>query len=445
MSYETLPQDFEAERSLLATLCGPGMLNPNEGSAEAHQALGMLNEQVWVAPQHQAIFRALKTLYSQAAEVNLMTLKAQLESVGELGRVNGFTGLVEILAFEEVNRPTQLAEIVTSRWKSRRLMALAQEATRAAYNLEDPAGVAGTLQTQLADLFSDGHFAGVHSAAEILELLAEGRPFRDQTKAEKLAWLGLAEIDDALEASPGHVVIVAARPGVGKSALAVQGACITAGKGGKALIVSLEMDTDEVYSRIAARMSGSSASRYRKGTWTFEDARSLHDQQTILEAMDVWAHPSGVSWNRVEAVIRDSVRTRGTTSVWLDYFTLVRKPDAIRGMNDAAAWGQVSTGIKRLAQELGICIVLLSQLNREGDGVEPKLSDLRETGQLEQDGNAVLMLWPKDPRAMESPVERKSIYVKLAKNRSGMAGWKRELVFEGATGRMTPLVRETNP
>jgi replicative DNA helicase len=436
-----LPEDFEAERSIIATLAQEGSLTPGAGSDAAHRAVLLLGPHMFVSPEHQAIFAAIKVIYQRGDVVAPLVIKAEMSQSGTLERLGGWLRLVDILSGEETGRPDRLAEIVISRWQARQVIQISHKAAQAVQDLETPEAVSSRIQTALAKLFSGGTSEDVRCGTEILGYLHENRPFRDPSRQEKLVWMGLAAVDQVVEAAPGHVVIIAARPGIGKTALAIQGSIITAGRDGVPLIVSLEMDHDEVFSRLAARLCDIPASVFRQGTWNAHQGRLLASKADILGKIQIWAHPSGVAWERVETVIRDQVRRNHVSSVWIDYFTLIRKPDG--KSNDSALWGEVSSSIKRLAQELGICIVLLCQLNREGDAVEPKLSDLRETGQLEQDANAVLMLWPKDLKAMESPVEVKTIFSKLAKNRSGQAGWRVELAFNGATGCIRAIERTT--
>jgi replicative DNA helicase len=131
--------------------------------------------------------------------------------------------------------------------------------------------------------------------------------------------------------------------------------------------------------------------------------------------------------------------------VWIDHVLLIAKPSMGRNANDAASWSVLSRGIKRLAQELRICIINLIQLNRQGAEGEPRLQDLKESGAWEEDANAVWMLWPKESMAQDTMAERKGVWVKAAKNRSGPSGWKRELQFHGATNRFLEVEHTTEP
>lgn len=435
-----LPEDVEAEKALLATLGGAGSLAP-DSFPEAHQALLACRPEFMMNPIHREILAGMQTIYQQGLEPDPLSLKAELEGQGRLAKVGGFPGLVEVLAGEEVSHPMKLVQRLRDMWHGREIYKLGAEMARRVVAFEPVVEINRDAAAKLAALVSDGVAPVLRRASRMIDRLMAGEGFRDlRGSASKLVWFGIDRWDQALEGSPGHLLIVAARPGVGKTALIVQGAWTTARHGGRTLIVSLEMDEDEVDSRLASWATQEGARQFREGRWSVSAAETLIHSQGTLDQIITWCHPSGVPYAQVEAAIRDAARRESITSVWIDYFTLIAKP-AMRGSTDAAAWGSISSALKRLAQELRICIVLLSQLNREGDAVEPKLSDLRETGQLEQDGNAVIMLWPKDHKAQDKVMECRPIYGKLAKNRSGASGWKTELDFYGATSRFVPVER----
>lgn len=440
-----LPEDHDAERVLLATLAAAGTLDPGAGNPDAHTAVLAVQTEFFVDPSHRAVIGAIKHLYSEGQEIHALSIKSVLEANATLDRIGGFTTITEILAGEEVNRPTELVFRIADLWKARRVMRLGTEAINRASSLLEPVdSVIFDLSGQLMAIGSNGHSPRISKASRILDRISQGKPFR-KSGTSKLAWFGIPRWDEALETSPGHLVIVAARPGVGKTALAIQGSIQTAAKGHNTLLISLEMDEDEVDSRLASWLSKESARDFRDGRWSQEGVDTIWGEFETLDRISSWCQSSNRPLGEVEAAIRDAVRVHGVSSVWLDYFTLIQKPDLGRGTTDAACWGKVSTTLKRLAQDLGICIVLISQLNREGDAVEPKLSDLRETGQLEQDANAVIMLWPKDAKALEMATATKSIYGKIAKNRSGAAGWKVELSFHGSTSCFAEIERQTIP
>lgn len=440
-----LPEDLDAERALLATLAAPNALDPESSFAQAHQAILSLAPEHFIHPAHRAILRAIRTLYAEAEEVNPLTLKAALERHGTLGLVGDYPGLIDLLSSEEVGKPMVLVDRLIDLWRARQVIRYGAEAVRCAASREKGiSDLISELSGKLAALSVGRDVARIRSASAMLDRLKSREAFRDPGEAGgKAAWIGLPDLDEEIEASPKHVVIIAARPGIGKSALAIQGLWHTARCGLSSLLISLEMDTHEVEARLAAWLSGEGQRRFRDGTYTDTAVWNLSREELALQKIHTWAHPSGVAWSKVEAVIRDAVRVHGVSCVWIDHVLLLGKPSLGKGVNEAACWTALSRSIKRLAQELQICIVSLCQLNREGEGVEPKLSDLKESGGWEEDANAVVMLWPKDPKANEGRVENKPVFVKVAKNRSGAGFFKRELSFQGATNRFSVVERTT--
>src|SRR5664279_5640051 len=142
---ERLPEDIEAERALLATCCAAG------AELAATEIVFSLTDEDFVHPAHRSVFRALRSLIEAQIEVNSLTLKDALDQAGDLSRVGGFTGLVELLSAEEVGRPQVLADLLVRKRKLRQLIRLGAQLVRQAAEEEAPPD---TLVEQAAvDLF----------------------------------------------------------------------------------------------------------------------------------------------------------------------------------------------------------------------------------------------------------------------------------------------------
>lgn len=439
------PEDLDAERALIATLAAPGTLDPGEGLPDAHQAVLSCPAEVFVHPSHRAVYEAIQALYADGQDINALTLKARLANARKLDAVGGYAGLVEILAGEEVARPSALVQRLLDLWRFRRVMRLGARACETAASQSQPIDdLIAELASELSSLVRGSESNRIRKASALLDRLHAGEAFRDPSAHGKLLWTGMDAIDEAVEASSSHVVIIAARPGVGKSALAVQSQWATARRGIPSLLISLEMDRHELESRYASWESWRGQRDFRRGDWDVQTVQTLSNAAPVMDLMHHWVAASNAPWPKVESVIRDAVRVHGVRAVLIDHALLIAKPNLGRNSNDAACWTALSRSIKRLAQELSICMAPLCQLSRAGDAVEPKLSDLKETGGWEEDANAVVMLWPKDAKAEDDPhAEAKDVMVKVAKNRSGPAGWKREVEFRGAINRLTLKERVT--
>jgi len=440
-----LPEDPESERALLSTLGAAGTLDPGTDNLDAIRAvLAILPEQMAV-PAHRSILQAIQALYHAGEPLGSLSIRAKLESLGALGRVGGYSGLVEILGAEEVGMPSRVVARLLDLWRQRQVILLSGKASELAATPTEPIQEVISRLAGLLSILAAGSStsAKIRKGSAMVDRIVAGEAFRDQDFGEKLCWFGLEAFDGALECSPGHVVMIGARPGVGKSALAIQAFMTTARNGGRPFLVSLEMDDGEIDSRLASWQSGEGYKAFRSGHWTDVSARSIIGAAEVLDHTSIWCHTSGVPWPTVEAAIRDAVRINGATCVIIDHILLVEKPNLGKGSNDAACWTSLSRSIKKLAGELKICIVPLCQLNRQGAEGEPKLSDFRDSGGWEEDAVAVIMLWQKDANASEEVVETRAIYGKFAKNRSGSSGWKRELAFQGACNRFNEVVHNT--
>ena len=440
-----LPVDIESERSLIATLAAAGTLDPDSGNLDARVAVLAIKPEQMHSPQHQAILAAIQALYAGLEPIDSLSLKAKLESMGTLNRAGGYTALVELLNSEEVGRPSKVVERLLDLWRQREVMKASHNAmTRAADLMIPIQEVISALASRLSALAVGFIGPKIRKATSLLDRIVAGEAFRDLTLGAKLVWTGLGCFDDVLECSPGHVVMIGARPGVGKSALAIQTAWVTAKHGGKPFLISLEMDDGEVDSRLASWETREGYRLFRDARWSVAAADALVAATPTLDRIPVWCHSSQVPWATVEAAIRDAVRLHGATSVIIDHVLLIQKPDLGKGSNDAACWLMLSRWIKKLAGELGICIVPLCQLNRQGAEGEPKLSDFRDSGGWEEDAVAVMMIWQADATASEEVLEVRDLFIKLAKNRSGASGWKKKTQFYGATNHFVIPVNETD-
>lgn len=428
-----LPEDPESEKSLVS--CTWAGLRDRDG--EAARALGEVEPDALLVPQSRAIWTALRGLYARGEAMDPALIHGELKRLKLDGTLGGYAGVMEALSFNEWGNPEPLVRRVNELHNRRRMVALAGELDRKARDLVvEPFAVIGEVSTGLMSLSLGGNTQRRRSGLDLLARLKERKPFRDPSQGQKLFWFPFEEWNEAVECAPGHVVIVGAAAKTGKTALVVDSMVCTADKGGRPGLVSLEMDHDEVESRFAARMSSYDSRKFLREEWgphVAETAMARHGAS--FERMFWWCHPSGVAWSRVEAEIREMVRVDGVRAVVIDYFTLIQKPTGQKSSSDATLWGMLSTAIKRLAQELRICIVLLCQLNREGAEGEPHKWHLRETGQLEQDGNAICFLWKER--------EDGPVFGKVSDNRSGPVCPKRELLFDGATNTFKPLVGVT--
>lgn len=429
-----LPEDIAVERSIIATIAAPG--NTDQALDITHY----LEAEDFVIPAHQAVFQAIRMIASTGGELNALTLREALVQTGDMVRVGEFYTLVELLSSTEVGRPRILADILRRKRQLREIMGLAWTLdSRSASQMEDPDAILASAMESMGLIATTLKTDGIWDMTEAAMHLMSGEALCEPRMLQKVVRIGLPAFDNAIEFRPSHVGVIGAGTGVGKSTLMAQGMIETVQFCNvPTLGISLEMDRPEVESRILANVVGLPHPEVLRG----KHARHLgKSQMEMMAKLKMYTAQSGSSMGLIETVIRKAVKKFGVKSIWIDYFTLIKPSDARKNSNDAAKFGEISMALKRIAQDLSIHIVILSQFSRKvGAGDEPDLSALRETGQLENDANWVILLW------LDKQNQR---WGKIAKNRSGsgsMGGMKpTPLSLNGETQQIREEVRETNP
>lgn len=272
-----------------------------------------------------------------------------------------------------------------------------------------------------------------------LEALRDDKAAKDKTLAQIAAEyqnnyfcehpdglkVGLPNLDDMIGGlEGGDIIVIGARPAVGKSALVTQITTNLAEQGKKIGFYNLEMSDKQMYERFVASQSGLGLTRIRRAVKFLGD-----EEKRFKMANNALAERSNIvisTGAKTVSEIRSESRHMGFDVIVIDYLQLIRSDTFYRG-NRVAEVGAISKAIKALAMELNIPIILLSQLNRASEGREtrePSMSELRESGDIEQDASVIILLWNM------SEEDRSKKGCKVEKNRQGETG-KMELRFDG--------------
>jgi len=464
---ERLPEDLTAERALLATCCAQGM------GAEAAEVAFMLREEDFVHPAHRALFRAMVGLIKDRLEINLMTLKDALDRAGDLSRVGDFSGIVEILSFEEVRRPAALADILIRKRRLRDLIKLGAQLVRKAASEEDPPET--LVETAGRDLFgiAQGHErGGLEHIAQVAQDVHGRLLERLESGGSHGVQLGFHRLDALTRGlQPGNLVVLAARPGLGKTALALNWLLRSSMSHGRhAAFFSLEMSKEEVFNRLLASHSSLNVRALMSGDIDEHgdpDAPHAYGHQEaarerLLKARDELVQMPAYICDRASITVHEitamvdrlcTQSDRRLDLVIIDYLQLISSPPDSRGakLTEAVRIGEISRALKLLAKDRGIPVVVLSQLNREVEHRQssrqhsrPQLSDLRDSGAIEQDADIVMFIHRrKRPVTAEddedSDADKRAELV-VAKHRNGPT----EIIpmwFEGAFS----LFKEIDP
>lgn len=279
------------------------------------------------------------------------------------------------------------ADVIVSEYKARRLDNILGAIK---VSPDDVSGQIGRIIASLESL-QDGKSAASKNLPEIVRENKD-KYFRDNE--EEKTYIGFSKLDDLLGGlEGGDMIVIGARPAVGKSAFVTQITSNLAERGKKVGFYNLEMQEKQVYERFVVSQSGIGLTRLRRAKKFLGDEKERFDKANeVLEKKDNIVITTG---SKSVSEIRAESRHMGYDIIIIDYLQLLKSEKEYRG-NRYAEVGAISKAIKSLAMELNIPIIALSQLNRVSearDTKEPTMAELREAGDIEQDASVIILMW----------------------------------------------------
>lgn len=435
---KTVPHSFEAEQAIIG-----GLLLNNEAWNDVAERVV---ERDFYHRAHRQIFATIELLSSEDIPVDLVTLSEQLENKKELEGVGGIAYLAELLQ----NTPSaaninNYSDIVRERAIVRELIGVANEIAEAGYETE------GRDSNELLDFAETKVFQIAESRSNKSEgplaikdiLKATVAKIDDLCKNPRDGITGLSSGYNDLDQmttgfQPGDLIIVAARPSMGKTTFAMnlaEHAALNADK--PTVIFSLEMPAEQLMNRILASLGRIDQGKIRTGQLDENDWASLSSTMSILlqKGNMFIDDSSGLTPTELRSRARRIARDHGGVSlIMVDYLQLMRVPSLSE--NRTLEISEISRSLKALAKELRCPVIALSQLNR---GLEqradkrPINSDLRESGAIEQDADLIMFIYRDEVYNEES--EHKGIAeIIIGKQRNGPIG-KVRLTFQGRYSR----------
>ncbi|WEV54565.1 replicative DNA helicase [Leuconostocaceae bacterium ESL0723] len=461
--YRQPPQDIDAERAVLGAI----FFDVNSDAALV-AAQAILSADDFYRQAHQTIFKAMESLVDEQRPIDMLTLQDKLNSMQELENVGGMAYLAEIS--ESIASAANLrhyANIVHEKATLRRMIGdLTQTMSLAYDSSDDSENLMENLSHQLDQLAEN---RGDDDLRAIKDVLQEFQENLDNAAANEDDVVGLAtgypELDKLTHGfREDQMIVIGARPAVGKTAFALNVAKNAAKNDQKPVVVfSLEMGAVDLVTRLVAAEGGIDANHLTTGQMDREDWQSLTVAMQSLARMQIYLDDTpGIRMNQISAKLRKlekdllgkmTVEERDENPhplglVLIDYLGLIESNNT---ESRQQAVSETSRSIKKLAKELHTPIVALAQLSR---GVEqrqdkrPLLSDLRESGSIEQDADIVAFLYREDyyrnegedgEYGQEEPEqEAVPIEVILEKNRAGARG-KATLMFNKPTFKFSPM------
>lgn len=424
-----LAQDKEAEVILLGSILLDGAI-PN-------QVLAQIGVHDFQSKTHRYIYESILDLHNAGTKIDFLNVTSHIEGRNLIDVVGGKAYIAE-LASPAIGK-VQLESIILKLRECTTRRKLAFFANRlnqqAGNHSEDIISLAKEMR-ELADKIRVRH--SINAQSTLNEIVCDRLIYLEKICENPSLAQGVPtgyRLLDYLTAGlhKGELTLLAARPRQGKTSLAMNIAQAAAKAGKKVLFVSLEMTKEAIIDRLLCSIAQVDLLAYRAGRLKREDFSRLAVAQMELDEYgeNIIIHDDAkMSVGRLEGIIRGMSKERAIDLVIVDYLQLLR-PDKARDQRHLEV-GQISRGLKALALELGLPVLGLSQLNREIEhrsSKRPVLSDLRESGDLEQDADMVWFLYyPNNDE--DQAIDEKNVELIIGKQRNGPTG-AIPLIFNG--------------
>ena len=433
------PHDLEAEQAIIGS-----MLTDRDAVISA---IEILKEEDFYREDNKAIYTAILNLYNRAEPIDIITVKSELESMGKFEQVGGLEYLAELP--EKV--PTtanamKYIKIVEEKSTLRRLIKTANEIIELGYSpTEDVEDIMEGAEKKIFNIMQEKNQKGY---APIKDVLVESF-----TKLEELynrkqhitgVPSGFTELDYRTAGFHGsELILIAARPAMGKTAFALNIATNAAVKANVPVAVfSLEMSKEQLVNRILCSESMVDSNKVRTGKLEEDDWTKLAGAIGPLSEAEIFIDDTpGINITEIRAKCRKLKLEKNIGMVVIDYLQLIQGSNK-RGGSREQEISEISRSLKILAKELDVPVIALSQLSRAAEqrpDHRPMLSDLRESGAIEQDADIVMFLYRDDYYNQDS--DKKDIAeIIIAKHRGGATGTV-ELLWLGSYTKFVNLER----
>jgi replicative DNA helicase len=413
-----VPQNPEAERSVLgAILLDNHMLDV---------ALDKLKPEDFFQDNHQRIFARIIELSEEHQAIDLVTLVNRLQRNGELEAVGGAAYISQLEdGVPRISNVDHYATIVKEKAVLRRLIHASHNILQQAMEAnEDADAILDQAESTLFEIAENRVRAGLTGMGELVRDSYDrlSRLFDGGQRITGVS-TGYSQLDDLTSGfQPSDLIVVAARPSVGKTAFALNLASNVGIRNALPVaIFSLEMSKASLLLRLLSDQARIDAHKFRTGQLPREDRAKITDSLRFLSEVPLWIDDSGATTViEMGAKCRRMKRDKGLSLVIIDYLQLVSARGRFNTRNEEVA--SVTRGLKAMAKDLDVPVVVLSQLTRapEKENRGPVLSDLRDSGAIEQDADVVMFLHrPNMFKKDATPEERGETELNIAKQRNG--------------------------
>lgn len=417
------PQSIEAEQALLGSV----MLRPEA----IHDVTDVVNEESFYADKHRTIWRSMLELAAKAEPIDLLSLSNKLKDKGELERVGGSSYLSDLVnVVPSASNARHYAGIVQKKNMMRKLIEAAEHIHHLSF--EEAGDLDEILDNAEKKIYEVTNSVGSHKYIELKDTLTEAweRIEKLHNSKDELRGVptGFKSLDDKLSGlQKSDLIILAARPSMGKTSLALDIARKAALNHNISVgVFSLEMSSQQLVDRMLAAES-------RIDAWKLRTGRGLHIDEISVQLRDAMDRLSkapiyiddqpGNNILKMRAIARRLKAEKNLGLIVVDYLQLMTPVQSRNSDNVVQQVTEISRSLKNLARDLDVPVLALSQLSRavESRGGKPRLSDLRDSGSIEQDADVVMFIHREKDESGEQA--RSSVTeILIEKHRNGPTG-----------------------
>ena len=435
------PQNVDSERALL----GAVMLRPEA----MHEIIDVMGATAFYMERHRLIFETMLELFSKNNPIDLLSLSSRLREKNLLEQIGGASYLSELVGLvPSASNARHYAELVSRAHTLRQLIEAAEQIREMGFD-QSHGDIEEALDQAEQKVYEIGKFGTTRNMHELKELLGDAweRIAHLNNAKDELRGIrtGFHDLDNKLAGlQKSDLIIIAARPSVGKSALALDIARQTATKHGNSVcFFSLEMSSQQLVDRMLAAEARVNSWRLRTGRITGEqEFKYVRDALDRLSVAPIYIDDGpGNNILKMRAVARRLKREKDLKLIIVDYLQLMTPIHTRTSDSAVQQVTELSRSLKHLARELDLPVIALSQLSRavEQRGGKPRLSDLRDSGSIEQDADVVMFLHRGDKEKEDKNQSRVAMTeILIEKHRNGPTGMV-ELMFDSEKATFLPV------
>ena len=419
------PHDIDLEKNVLGSLI--------TSIDTLNDCIGIAFIDLFYLDQHKAIFESISHIYSKGGKIDTMTVIHRLREIERLEFIGGVHYIAELTSDAITSNNEFHIRILTQLWIKRQHIIIGQRAINEASDLSaDVFESTETIENSLQDI--NKHIIGKEFQSDIkteIETVYKQMtgPINERNTGIKT---GNGKLTNFLGGfNKKELIIIAARPSMGKTTRAIQFALQAAFDNKKVGIFSIEMSKDEIFKKMLLNISGLEANTVREQSWTHDELELYTQAKEKIKYSNLFICDMGILRpSLLRTIARQKKKQYGLDMIIIDYLQMMKPDrDMQNRQNDIST---VSTELKILAKDLDIPVIALSQLSRECEkrgNKRPMLSDLRDSGQIEQDADIVLSMYspafygPDSSYSGLSDEQYNQVSeMAILKNRNGLAG-----------------------